>query len=65
MGEIGPLDEVERVDDVGTREFVEEKRLVILLVVELVVEVLLIVSDPKLVIIETGPEPKVSSRELL
>ena len=58
-GEIKPPDEVDGVEDVGTRELVEEKTLVVVLVVG----VLLIPSDPKLVFIMAGPEPSVNSRD--
>lgn len=59
VGEIKPPDEVDRVENVGTREFVEEKTLVVVLVVG----VLLICSGPKLVFIVAGPEPRVNSRD--
>lgn len=61
VGEVKPTDEVDGVEDVSTREFVEEKTLVIVLVVG----VLLFCSGPKLVFIVAGPEPRVNSRDWL
>ena len=61
VGEVKPPDEVDGVEDVGTRRFVEEETLAAVLVVG----GLLTRSGPKLVCIVAGPEPKVSSRDWL
>lgn len=59
VGKIEPPDEVDWAEDVGTRDSVEERRLVVVLVVGVV----LVCSGPKLVFIVAGPEPRVNSKD--